>query len=459
MGKGTGRQGVQELKTPQIRPAGTKAEAHSYSLVRNSACRDEVPRARGEMQSAAPDRKKHPLRTGGTDRSRKAGPSVRESRFRTGESFFAPFSSAKIPCHHPSLMLRCVPELISMFTQATIKDVARAAGVHFTTVSMALRGHPAIAARTRIRIEGVAHLLGYQRNEIFSALSRQRKKRPNAHPIPTLLYLGRARSDRHFYGMDHHRQLVAGAAREAKALGYQLMINVVGPSGILPEKLQGYLAQSNAAGILIGAWDPAMEVPAVDWTLAPTIRIDSRHVPAQVPLVSFDQMKCVIVSFRKLHSLGYRRIGLALGEKDEDATDGLHFSGWLVAQTEFPRLTKIPPLLFPPKATFNEVLPLLQAWMRQHRVDVVMCNWKSIILMMRTLRAKMGRHIGCVCLCRGTQQRHLAGIAPNLDLVGQRAVSLLGSIIHTPPEKNSTPPMNSYVEGTWHDGLTIKAQS
>ncbi len=71
----------------------------------------------------------------------------------------------------------------------------------------------------------------------------------------------------------------------------------------------------------------------------------------------------------------------------------------------------------------------------------------------------MKRHVGCVCLCRGTRQRHVAGIDPNLDLVGQRAVSLLGSIINAPPDKTSAPLMNCYVEGTWHDGPTIKSQN
>ena len=346
-----------------------------------------------------------------------------------------------------------------MFTQATIKDVARAAGVHFTTVSMALRGHPAIAARTRLKIENVASLLGYKRNEIFSALSRQRKKRPDSHPIPTLLYLGRVRGDRHFFGMDHHRQLIAGATREAKALGYQLKIQLVGPaSGILPENLETYLVRSPAVGLVIGAWDPALAVPTVDWTRIPAIKIDSRHVPAQVPFVSFDQMKGVILSYRKLHALGYRRIGLALGEKDEDATDGLHLSGWLVAQTEFPGLPKIPPLLFPANASFKEVLPLVDAWVRQHRVDVIMCNWKSITLMVRALKAQATSHVGCVCLCRSTERNQVAGISPNLDLVGQRAVSLLGSIINGPLDQTSASPPNCYVEGTWHDGSTICAQ-
>ena len=67
--------------------------------------------------------------------------------------------------------------------------------------------------------------------------------------------------------------------------------------------------------------------------------------------------------------------------------------------------------------------------------------------------------IGCVCLCLGTKQHGVAGIAPNLDLVGQRAVSLLGSIINAPIEKNPGSLLNSYVEGSWHDGSSIRSQA
>lgn len=345
-----------------------------------------------------------------------------------------------------------------MFTQTTIKDVARAAGVHFTTVSMALRGHPAIATRTRVRIQGIAKLIGYEHNEIFSALSRQRKNYRHSRRIPTLLYLGRARTDRHFFERDHHRQLVQGATREAKALGYQLEVRVVGP-GIAPEQLDAYLARSTAVGVLIGAWDPTLTVPTVDWHRLPTVKIDSRHVPAQVPFFSFDQMNCVIQSFQQLHSRGYRRIGLALGEKDEDATDGLHLSGWLIAQTKFPGLPPIPPLLFAPGATHKMALSSLDTWIRQHRVDVVMCNWASVERMIGDLRLPAKLHPDCVNLCRGVRQSSLAGIVPNLELVGQRAVSFLGNLISTPPDKTPDLNMNCYVEGTWHDGPSIRPQN
>ncbi len=345
---------------------------------------------------------------------------------------------------------------IRMFTQATIKDVARAAGVHFTTVSMALRGHPAVAKRTRQQIEAVAKQIGYQRNAMFASLSRQRKDSVFPSVIPSLLYLGRARNDRHFFAMPHHQQMVAGATREAKALGYQLTVKLVGPTGIKPENLSAYLARSPAAGVVIGAWDATLAVPVVDWTRMPTIKIDSSHVPAKVPFVSNDQMKGVLHAFRQLHARGYRRIGLATGEKDEDATDGMHVSGWLTAHHEYPRLRKIPILFFPPGINFPTTTRLINAWRDAHHLDAIISNWGSIPLILQQHPRPARQATGFVGLCCDLHEPQITGIVPNLDLVGQRAVSLLGSIINAPTDLNPTTPLISYVEGTWHDGSSIQ---
>ena len=47
---------------------------------------------------------------------------------------------------------------------ATIKDIARELGVDSSTVSMALRDHPAIAAATRERIQRAAARMNYVPN-------------------------------------------------------------------------------------------------------------------------------------------------------------------------------------------------------------------------------------------------------------------------------------------------------
>ncbi len=56
----------------------------------------------------------------------------------------------------------------------TIKDIARAAGVSHTTVSRALKGNPAISAKTTKRIQELARQMGYTPSAVAqSLLSRQ----------------------------------------------------------------------------------------------------------------------------------------------------------------------------------------------------------------------------------------------------------------------------------------------
>ncbi|MCX7914765.1 MAG: LacI family DNA-binding transcriptional regulator [Verrucomicrobiae bacterium] len=50
----------------------------------------------------------------------------------------------------------------------TLEQVARAAGVHRTTVSRALRNHPGIPPATRDRIVKIAKQLGYRPNPLVS---------------------------------------------------------------------------------------------------------------------------------------------------------------------------------------------------------------------------------------------------------------------------------------------------
>lgn len=61
----------------------------------------------------------------------------------------------------------------------TMQDVATAAGVDRTTVSLALRNHPRISLATRKRVQQVADELGYRTHPLVSALMTYRANREN----------------------------------------------------------------------------------------------------------------------------------------------------------------------------------------------------------------------------------------------------------------------------------------
>jgi len=56
----------------------------------------------------------------------------------------------------------------------TIRDIARKAGCHYSTVSLALRNHPRIPLRTQERIREIAGQLGYRTDAMLAALCAYR---------------------------------------------------------------------------------------------------------------------------------------------------------------------------------------------------------------------------------------------------------------------------------------------
>ena len=53
----------------------------------------------------------------------------------------------------------------------TLRDIAEVAGVHFTTVGLALRNDPRVLPDTAAHIRAVARKLGYTHDAMLSALS------------------------------------------------------------------------------------------------------------------------------------------------------------------------------------------------------------------------------------------------------------------------------------------------
>jgi len=66
-----------------------------------------------------------------------------------------------------------------MIQRVTMRQVATRAGVHSTTVSLALRNHPSLPVETRERLQALAKEMGYRPDPMLGALMHYRSLR---HP-------------------------------------------------------------------------------------------------------------------------------------------------------------------------------------------------------------------------------------------------------------------------------------
>jgi LacI family transcriptional regulator len=343
----------------------------------------------------------------------------------------------------------------STHVRPTIKDVARIAGVHFTTVSMALRGDPRLPAKTRESIVAVAARIGYRRDEVFSALTEYRRKSTPSQHTPVIAYITNCSPENGLFRTAHHRRMVMGAKRQAAAMGYKFELLSVDQGQFTSQTLQRYLAENRIGGIVVGAFRPGRANLELDCRDICVVMIESRHIELLATFVSYDQMQGVRLAFRKIRQLGYRRIGLAVGEMDELKTDDLHLSGYLLEQAGVPKCERVPPLLFPLGTSGMEpTATLLGHWIRNHRVDAVLCNWTNIRRMIRSAAFRCPDEVACACLCLAQPLASLAGVVAPYDLIGRRAVAMLANLMQAEERGTLKSPTNTYVQGEWHDGTS-----
>lgn len=337
----------------------------------------------------------------------------------------------------------------------TLKDVAREAGYHITTISLALRQHPSIPEPTRQRIQEIATRIGYERNPVYHALSRFRQQGSVCAPAPRIAYLENFGLGSGCQRSPHLQSILDGAHRQAELLGYQIDPLAVGEDDHDSRSLTRYLRQHEITGIVIGSFIPGFAEIALNWDDYAVCKIHSRHTEPAATVVGNDQLREVRLAFRQLAALGYERIGLAVGRSDEDACGHRHTAGYLMEEASLPASRRVPPLLFPYNISEAALSGMIARWVRRHQVEAILCNWSNILCMLEREGLNAPGDVACasLCICDALSES-LAGVRPYLHLVGERAVSIVVAQLKSTERGLPEFPSSIYVQSVWQDGAS-----
>lgn len=338
-----------------------------------------------------------------------------------------------------------------------LQAVARAARVHVSTVSLALRGHPRIPARTRQRIQAIAGRLGYHRDPVRTALVSYRRKSGPSKSLPSIAFLSNKPDLRQFEDKACYRLFLQGAREQAEALGYRCELVLVGGANLGPDDLEAHLAANKTEGLIVGALESRYDTVTLDWDRYAIVKIDTRFMDPAATFVSNDQTQVVRLAWERLTALGYRRIGLATGRKDEEATNDFYSGGYYVEQFQIPAGDRIPPLFFRYHDTPQTAATRFRAWVRRHDVEVVISNWDEILELTHEAKLAVPRDVACCCLCLSAPDSQLAGVIQNHRVVGQKAAEMLALSLRQGAKGAPPLPSYTYVAGEWSAGRSAPA--
>ena len=333
----------------------------------------------------------------------------------------------------------------------TMADVASVAKVHQTTVSLALRNDPRLPRATRLRIRALAESMGYRPDPMLSALNFYRTSGDAAKTQPSMAFIMRSRADlpaENFFAVE---QFLQGARRAAERMGYRLVAFPIDDTPSEGARLSRILKSRGVWGIIIGALDAGVRELSMDWDCFSGLCIESQHLGLSLHRVANNQSGSTRIAVRRLFELGYRRIGLAVGEIEETSLGKPFTAGYLIEVHEHRGLRSLPPLLLrseDPGATAAR----LGSWVRGHKIDAVLGNWSNIPELLRMAGLSIPRDVGVATLDYNPHRGAIAGIRQSHELVGERAVEALALLMKTNQRGLISLPNTTLVDGLWQDG-------
>ena len=246
----------------------------------------------------------------------------------------------------------------------TLKMIAAKAGVHFTTVSLALKDHPSLPEATRQRIKDVAAEMGYVRDPMLSALIAYRTNNHLQVKHGVLAWVdmwpnaGGAR--------ETYAELWQGAFERAQQLGWKLESFHPVHSGISLPQCSRILRARGIQGVIISPLDWDQNSVEFEWPWFSAVTPSHTLVAPRLHRIVTHQAHNMRVLCQKFHSLGYRRPGLALkAHRQAINQNWFHtFVGFQYEQGDPAGI--IPPLVQQP---FDG--PAFLNWFRQHQPDVL----------------------------------------------------------------------------------------
>ncbi len=347
----------------------------------------------------------------------------------------------------------------------TMAAVARQAGVHTTTVSLALRNHPSLPDSTRRRLQALAEKMGYQPDPALRALVAWRRQVRPRKEAPPLAYLTRWDAKLSWRRAPAHGDFFAGATARARRLGYRLEHFWLGEPLLTPQRMSGILRARGITGLIIASYLPASDRPLdLEWSRFSAVKIDYFPREPELHTVTNDQRAIMQLALRRILAAGYRRVGFVLPRWWDHCADLSWSAGFLAGQQALEPRERIPIFGFDGVPAKNSTISqdgaqLLSSaafarWMRDHRPEVLIGHEPFVMPLLAEMGLAVPRDIAFVEMFLAPDGRS-AGVRHNCVRVGELAVEILAGQLQQYAWGIPPYPTTTLVEGTWFDGPSL----
>jgi LacI family transcriptional regulator len=339
----------------------------------------------------------------------------------------------------------------SMPLRPTLQDVARAAGVGKTTVSLALRNNPKIPDATRKRVQTAAQQLGYRPDPALARIAAYRWRTRETDSGTTIAYIAMKHP---WSGGESHSAARRGAAEQADALGYRFETFRYEDYNS-PENLGRVLYNRGIPGVLVGQVFVPNFAERFPWEQFAAVGCNIGYHRPPVHLVMPDLAHAVHRAWTEALRVGARRIGVALLAEPQ-AVDRFEKLSALYFCQRHPGAEGVESDVrsFPLRAIAE-----FSRWLDTFRPEVVLGFNNSVYWWLREAGRRVPENVRFVSLDTDhIEEPHIAGLSHNYTLLGRTAMDFLDVQIRQNHVGPPAHPIILEVESAWCDGVTLGSE-
>lgn len=316
----------------------------------------------------------------------------------------------------------------------TMEDVARAAGCHASTVSLALRGDPRIPDATRERVTAMATKLGYRIHPMISAwVSARRAGRPVEQRVAAA-YLTCHPGGFQWRADEHFRSIYEGARERAERYGFSLSEFRLEDYARDLARLNQVLATRNVQGLIVGPTLEHHELPGIDWAHFSLVTIGYGLASPAIHRVTEDHYLGMKLAFESCITSGHQRIGLALVRQHNAMRRERWIGAYLYEQNQHLAPADRLPIYIATTAT-----PIAEAakWLRTSKPDIVLADdpaaWRGSAVPTLGFALSAAHHFPGVHENNRGIGRHAADLLVSLVLRNERGIPAMRQTVLVEP--------------------------
>lgn len=332
-------------------------------------------------------------------------------------------------------------------------DIAAAAKVSTATVSLALRNHPSIGAKTREKIRRIATEMGYVSDARLNSLMsyvRTPKKRLYTESIAYVYNVPVQHEAKG--GLIDYKLVWQSAAESARQLGYEMKLFNMQKEKLNGTRLSEVLLSRGIRGVYLAKNMTPRHSLRMRWENFTAITLGYSLKSPDLHRVARYHQYGSQLAVNQLKERGYLRIGFAVGPTGRKGNNLQYqwLSGYMGAVYTSPGLERIAPYLSEPNPK------AFTRWLNENRPDAVISNRDEVYHMLGACGYACPGDIGFAHLNRYFSQVDCAGVVECPREYGAIAARQLIGSLHRNEQGIPKSPITTLVKGSWREGATVR---